>query len=424
MENTERQVKIDKLLAEANLTKRRSGSRDIDLSGQEPILTTTDELFLEEIKKQAASTDLAENELVRIQERAQTRGFSFLLVGRAGVGKSSTINSLMGRDIALVGKFEAETKVVKAYPAPPEAIIPYRIYDTPGLCDGNGDDEGYLKLIHSEIKEPIDCLWFVTLLDEYRVRTDEIDTISHITSAFGQDIWNRAVIVFTCSDKVAPHEFENYLSERTRLIRDEIAKKVGKEIAIEIPSVAVSNVTQKTPDGKLWLGRLFVKTFVRISSEGLDGFLLEIFNYRGLEIETDKIGESPLPPQEVHNHYHTTTNTTKKKKKKIVNNTVDVIEVTLDDINDTPTFLPRVENWVQKTGRAVGEALAGSVANRLPIPPVARDAVREIGGEIGSQVATQVSKAVQKGVQTVAKVADEGGKFVRNTWNGLKSIFR
>ena len=186
--------------------------------------------------------------------------------------------------------------------------------------------------------------------------------------------------------------------------------------------MAVSNINQKTPDGKLWLGRLFVKTFVRISSEGLDGFLLEIFNWRGLEIETGKIGESPPPRQEVHNHYYTTTNTTKKKK--TVNNTVEVIKVTPDDIKDTPTFLPRVENWVQKTGRAVGEALAGSVANRLPIPPVARDAVREIGGEIGSQVATQVSKAVQKGVQTVAKVADEGGKFVRNTLNGLKSIFR
>ena len=51
MDKTEMQVKIDQLLAEANLTKRRSGSRDINLSGQEPILTTTDELFLEEIKK-------------------------------------------------------------------------------------------------------------------------------------------------------------------------------------------------------------------------------------------------------------------------------------------------------------------------------------------------------------------------------------
>jgi hypothetical protein len=320
-----------------------------------------------------------------------------------------------------VGEFEAETKVVNAYPAPPEAIIPYRIYDTPGLCDGNGDDEEYLKLIHREIKEPIDCLWFVTLLDESRVRTDEIAAISHITSAFGQEIWNRAVIVFTRSDKVDHKKFENTLSKRTRLIRDEIAKRIGKEIAIEIPSVAVSNVTQKTPDGKLWLGRLFVKTFVRISSEGLDGFLLEIFNYRGLEIETDKIGESPLPRQEIYNHYHTTK---KKIVNNIVNNTVEVIEVTLDDINDTPTFLPRVENWVQKTGRAVGESLAGSVANRIPIPSAARDAVRELGGEIGSQVATHASKAVQKGAQTVAKVADEGGKLVRNAWNGLKSIFR
>ena len=78
MDNTEMHVKINQLLAEANLTKQRSGSRDVDLSGQETILMTADELFLEEIKKEAASADLAENELVRIQERTNKRIFFFI----------------------------------------------------------------------------------------------------------------------------------------------------------------------------------------------------------------------------------------------------------------------------------------------------------------------------------------------------------
>jgi len=420
MDKTEMQVKIDQLLAEANLTKRRSGSRDIDLSGQEPILTTTDELFLEEIKKEAASTDLAENELVRIQERAQTRGFSFLLVGRTGVGKSSTINSLMGREIAPVGKFEAETKVVKAYPAPPEAIIPYRIYDTPGLCDADGDNKEYLKLIHREIKEPIDCLWFVTQLDDTRVRTDEIDTISHITSAFGQDIWNRAVIVFTRSDKVDPQDFENDLAERTRLIRDEIAKKVGKEIAIEIPSVAVSNVSQKTPDGKLWLGRLFVRTFIRISKEGLDGFLLEIVNWRGLYVETGKAEGVKSSNQGTHVHYHNT-----EYNETNIHNHPPIIEVNLDDepkpIRDI--FEKRAKTWLGEKCSQLGEIGGYRIAKELVGERWAEYGA-QLGKDIGADIGDAVTHTVNKTVKVVGEVVQKTERLFRNVGNAFSSFFR
>jgi len=136
----------------ARLAKQSSKTQNFVLPNRETPVTTANESFFDEIKKEATSADLAESELLKIQEKAKARGFSFLLVGRAGVGKSSTINSLMGREIAPVGEFEAETKIVKAYPAPSNAIIPYRIYDTPGLCDADGDNEAYLRLIHTELK--------------------------------------------------------------------------------------------------------------------------------------------------------------------------------------------------------------------------------------------------------------------------------
>lgn len=56
--------------------------------------------------------------------------------------------------------------------------------------------------------------------------------------------------------------------KRTELIRREIAKYVGEDVANQIPSVAVDNHNETTPDGKQWLGEFFTKVFVRASEAG------------------------------------------------------------------------------------------------------------------------------------------------------------
>lgn len=202
--------------------------------------------------------------------------FGFMLVGRTGVGKSSTINSLMGKQVAEVGDAEPTTFEVSSYRLR-NSGVDFTIWDTPGLCDAldNANDQEYMKQI-AEYVDEVDCLWFVSRLDETRLSSDEQYALLLITNTLGQDIWDRALIVFThaCNWSVE-QRFEEALRERTQVVKDYIEKITGKK-QVSLSSVAVDNAFESLPNNQPWLPELFTRVIEQASNRGSIAFAASV----------------------------------------------------------------------------------------------------------------------------------------------------
>jgi hypothetical protein len=217
--------------------------------------------------------------------RSLERRFTFLLVGRTGVGKSSTINTLLGKQVAPVGDTVPVTSKVEPYDTDILGI-PCRVVDTPGLADGKHLDADYISRMHKAVGDSgVDCVWFVTPLTEMRVRDDELGAIKLITRAFGPGIWSRSVVVLSFADYLSAAErYQRQLAVRPVALRQAIAdavggnppQPVGSDTVAGIPFVAVSNEQDTTPDGAHWLGNLYVETLDRMSAAGFGPLFLAL----------------------------------------------------------------------------------------------------------------------------------------------------
>lgn len=248
----------------------------------------------EEIVKEIDNLPVISNELKSKLKGVVRKRFTFMLVGRTGVGKSSTINRLLGEELAKVGAYEATTMDVEKYQTVINGVK-FDVLDTPGLCDDEeeiGNDFNYLERIKKYTSQ-VDSMWFVTRLDETRVSSDEKRGIRLISEALGEKIWANSVIIFTFANSVDPSRFQEALQRRTELIHKEISKHTSPNIAQQIPSLPVENTSKTTSDGKDWLGELFTLVLERASDAGSIPFAAGMKDSFGSESSNGNTNDEP-----------------------------------------------------------------------------------------------------------------------------------
>ncbi|CAA0807852.1 Translocase of chloroplast 34- chloroplastic [Striga hermonthica] len=218
---------------------------------------------------------------------------TILVMGKGGVGKSSTINSIIGERVVTVSAFQSET------PRPvmvsrSRSDFTLNIIDTPGLVEGGYVSDQVLETIKSSLgrfllNKTIDVLLYVDRLDAYRVDNMDMQIVKAITDSFGKEIWHKAVVVLTHAQLVPPDtlSYEEFFSKRSdsllKCIRlgARISRTELQNVALPVALVENSGRCKKNdndekilPTGTPWIPNL-VQTITDAVLNGKRGILVD-----------------------------------------------------------------------------------------------------------------------------------------------------
>lgn len=241
------------------------------------------------IQQFPAATQTKLLELLGKLKQEDVSSLTILVMGKGGVGKSSTVNSVIGERVVAVSAFQSEgSRPVMVSRS--RAGFTLNIIDTPGLVEGGYVNDQALASIKSFLlNRTIDILLYVDRLDAYRVDNLDRQIIRAITDSFGKGIWNRAAIVLTHAQLSPPDglSYEEFFSKRSeallKVVRLGARIKKQDSLASSMPVILVENSgrcnknesdEKVLPDGVAWIPNL-VKTIIDINLNGSKSILVD-----------------------------------------------------------------------------------------------------------------------------------------------------
>ncbi|RLM93726.1 hypothetical protein C2845_PM08G17240 [Panicum miliaceum] len=175
---------------------------------------------------------------------------NILVLGKIGVGKSATINSIFGEEKTRTDAFSSATTNVREIVGDVDGVK-IRIIDTPGLRP-NVMDQGSNRKVLSAVKKftkkcPPDIVLYVDRLDSLSRDLNDLPLLKTITAVLGSSIWFNAIVALTHAASAppeglngAPMTYEVLMAQRSHIIQQSIRQAAG-DMRLMNPVALVEN---------------------------------------------------------------------------------------------------------------------------------------------------------------------------------------
>ncbi|XP_039006851.1 translocase of chloroplast 120, chloroplastic-like [Hibiscus syriacus] len=204
---------------------------------------------------------------------------TIMVLGKTGVGKSATINSIFDEVKFGTDAFQTGTKKVQDVVGTVHGIK-VRIIDTPGLLPSWSDQHQNEKTLHSVKhfikKTPPDIVLYLDRLDMQTRDFGDMPLLRTITEIFGPSIWFNAIVVLTHAASAPPDgpngtasSYDMFVTQRTHVVQQAIRQAAGDMRLMNPVSLVENHSACRTnragqrvlPNGQVWKPHLLLLSF-------------------------------------------------------------------------------------------------------------------------------------------------------------------
>ncbi|XP_011037290.1 PREDICTED: translocase of chloroplast 120, chloroplastic isoform X3 [Populus euphratica] len=204
---------------------------------------------------------------------------TIMVLGKTGVGKSATINSIFDEVKFGTDAFQLGTRKVQDVVGTVQGIK-VRVIDTPGLLPSWSDQRQNEKILHSVKcfikKTPPDIVLYLDRLDMQSRDFGDMPLLRTITDIFGPSIWFNAIVVLTHAASAPPDgpngtasSYDMFVTQRSHAVQQAIRLAAGDMRLMNPVSLVENHSACRTnragqrvlPNGQVWKPHLLLLSF-------------------------------------------------------------------------------------------------------------------------------------------------------------------
>ncbi|KAL6906436.1 hypothetical protein ACP4OV_004037 [Aristida adscensionis] len=204
---------------------------------------------------------------------------TILVLGKTGVGKSATINSIFDDRRLDTDAFDSSTRRVQEIVGMVEGVK-VKVIDTPGLSCSSLEQNHNQKVLNSVKrlinKHPPDIVLYFDRLDMQSRDNGDVPLLQTITKVFGTSVWFNAIVVLTHAASAPPDgvngiplSYEMFVTQRSHVVQQAIRQAAGDVRLMNPVSLVENHSACRTnragqrvlPNGQVWKPQLLLLCF-------------------------------------------------------------------------------------------------------------------------------------------------------------------